>query len=40
MDSGKALARSGEFLIDLTKDINLYGGEYSTILMNNSTLTV
>jgi hypothetical protein len=31
MDSGKALARSGEFLIDLTQDLDLYGGTYCMI---------
>jgi hypothetical protein len=29
MDSGKALARSGELLIDLTNHLNLYGGGLS-----------
>jgi hypothetical protein len=29
MDSGKALARSGEFLIDLTSALDLYGGALS-----------
>ena len=29
MDSGKALARSGELLIDLTSDLQLYGGALS-----------
>mmetsp|Transcript_16205 Transcript_16205/g.26517 ORF Transcript_16205/g.26517 Transcript_16205/m.26517 type:complete len:286 (-) Transcript_16205:84-941(-) len=29
MDSGKALARSGELLIDLTSQLNLYGGGLS-----------
>jgi len=29
MDSGKALARSGEFLIDLTTALDLYGGALS-----------
>jgi len=29
MDSGKALARSGELLIDLTKALDLYGGALS-----------
>jgi hypothetical protein len=31
MDSGKAFARSGEFLIDLTSQINLYGGALSQV---------
>lgn len=30
MDSGKALARSGELLIDFTKALNLYGGALSS----------
>jgi len=30
MDSGKALARSGELLIDLTKALDLYGGALSS----------
>ena len=29
MDSGKALARSGELLIDVTSNLNLYGGGLS-----------
>jgi hypothetical protein len=29
MDSGKALARSGEFLIDVTSGLDLYGGGLS-----------
>lgn len=29
MDSGKALARSGELLIDLTSTLDLYGGALS-----------
>ena len=29
MDSGKALARSGELLIDLTTKLDLYGGSLS-----------
>lgn len=29
MDSGKALARSGELLIDLTSSLNIYGGGLS-----------
>lgn len=29
MDSGKALARSGEFLIDLTTSLDMYGGALS-----------
>ena len=29
MDAGKALARSGEFLIDLTSALDLYGGALS-----------
>jgi len=29
MDSGKALARSGEFLIDLTTALDVYGGALS-----------
>lgn len=38
MDSGKALARSGELLIDLTTDLNLYGGALSATgaLIRNS----
>lgn len=38
MDSGKALARSGELLIDLTSDMNLYGGALSAsgALIRNS----
>ena len=38
MDSGKALARSGEFLIDLTAQIDLYGGALSQVgaLIRNS----
>jgi hypothetical protein len=31
MDSGKAFARSGEFLIDLTSQLNLYGGALSQV---------
>ena len=30
MDSGKALARSGELLIDLTRNLELYGGGLSS----------
>jgi hypothetical protein len=30
MDSGKALARSGELLIDFTRTLNLYGGALSS----------
>ena len=29
MDSGKALARSGELLVDLTTELDLYGGALS-----------
>jgi len=29
MDSGKAMARSGELLIDFTSDVELYGGALS-----------
>lgn len=29
MDSGKALARSGELLVDLTTELGLYGGALS-----------
>ncbi len=38
MDSGKAFARSGEFLIDLTSQIDLYGGALSQVgaLIRNS----
>lgn len=38
MDSGKALARSGELLIDLTSDMELYGGALSATgaLIRNS----
>jgi len=38
MDSGKALARSGELLIDLTSDLQLYGGALSAsgALIRNS----
>ena len=38
MDSGKALARSGELLIDVTSEINLYGGALSAAgaLIRNS----
>ena len=38
MDSGKALARSGELLIDLTSDMDLYGGALSAsgALIRNS----
>jgi hypothetical protein len=38
MDSGKALARSGELLIDLTGDLDLYGGALSAAgaLIRNS----
>jgi hypothetical protein len=38
MDSGKALARSGELLIDITSGMNLYGGALSTVgaLIRNS----
>jgi hypothetical protein len=31
MDSGKALARSGELLIDMTQNLNLYGGGLSAV---------
>ena len=31
MDAGKALARSGEFLIDLTTALDLYGGALSAV---------
>jgi hypothetical protein len=34
MDSGKALARSGELLIDLTTALNLYGGALSAVGAN------
>lgn len=38
MDSGKALARSGELLIDLTSDLEIYGGALSAVgaLIRNS----
>jgi hypothetical protein len=38
MDSGKALARSGELLIDMTSGMDLYGGALSTVgaLIRNS----
>lgn len=38
MDSGKALARSGELLIELTSELNLYGGALSAsgALIRNS----
>ena len=38
MDSGKALARSGELLIDVTSEIDLYGGALSAAgaLIRNS----
>lgn len=31
LDSGKALARTGELLIDLTSELNLYGGALSAV---------
>jgi hypothetical protein len=31
MDSGKALARSGELLIDVTTDLDIYGGALSAV---------
>jgi hypothetical protein len=34
MDSGKALARSGELLIDLTTALDLYGGALSAVGAN------
>lgn len=34
MDSGKALARCGELLIDLTTSLNLYGGALSAVGAN------
>lgn len=34
MDSGKALARSGEVLIDLTTSLNIYGGSLSAMGAN------
>jgi hypothetical protein len=38
MDSGKAFARSGEFLIDVTSEIEIYGGALSAVgaLIRNS----
>lgn len=38
MDSGKAFARSGEFLIDVTSNIDMYGGALSAVgaLIRNS----
>ncbi len=34
MDSGKALARSGELLIDLTTSLDIYGGSLSAMGAN------